>query len=184
MSLGKIYLGNLGWKKQREKHTILPLEKWGNLEFLERNSLILKACSEDLVYFKLCEPFVGSAFVYYWLRQDSARLILIGLSSRTVYYLDVPARQLYVAASLYRRMEDDPGLCRLTLIEYQDDLLVVYEGGILYLDSDLRCRWKVDHAFIDRIFTRIADGCAWYESEHEGMWGYRLTDGSQINPPI
>jgi hypothetical protein len=146
----------------------------------DRRELILRRIDGEAKYLHLCEPFIGSGHVYYWMDSDRRHVVLIGGAGRAAYCVDLADIRLYIAMNLYRRIDDDYGLYHVRFIGRDDGVLVVYEGGIFYLDADMRCRWKVDHQYIDRIFVGIDDEIARYESEHEGKWGYRLSDGERV----
>ena len=113
--------------------------------------------------------------------------VLLNWAGRDVYALDGNSRDIYICASLHRGSQDPH--TRTLLVEIGAELLIVYEYGLLLLDASRRVRWKVDHDYVDLLFVGVSDGAAWYESENEGRWGYRVVDGQRVErrlsrPPI
>jgi len=145
-----------------------------------RDRLVLHLPAGGVRVFELCEPFGASFDASYCVGEGGRHVLVVGSSGRAVYHVDAQADELFVAASLYRRTDEDYGLLRLKFVEADGRLLVVYEGGIACFGPNMRCRWKADHDYIDRFFVEVRDGVAWYESEHEGNWGYRMADGVRI----
>lgn len=145
-----------------------------------RDRLVLRTLAGGERVFELCEPFGASFDASYYVGEGGRHVLVVGSSGRAVYHVDAEAGELFVAASLYRRTDDDTGLLRLGFVEADGRLLVAYERGIFCLDPAFRCRWKVDHDYMDRFFEGVRGGVAWYESEHEGAWGYRLADGVRV----
>lgn len=94
--------------------------------------------------FELCEPFGASFDASYCVGEGGRHVLVVGSSARAVYHADAEAGELYMAASLYRRTDEDYGLLRPKFAEAGGRLLVVYEGGIACLDprAGMRGRWR------------------------------------------
>jgi hypothetical protein len=96
-----------------------------------------------------------------------------------VYILSLKDGIIIDEIKLNRNELDDSGMYRNDFIALENGCLLVYEGGIIRFDLEGKLLWQRKHNQIDKIFTSISNGYAWYESEFEGEWGYNLVDGAK-----
>lgn len=106
-------------------------------------------------------------------------------SGSSVYLLDLAEQSLKIVTNLNRSKFDfyNPGgVYHLALVQVDEDLLVIYEAGIVYLElkDRVNVRWSYQNQYLDWTFDKIEDGLVWYQSGQDERWGYRLADGKSI----
>lgn len=135
--------------------------------------------------FKASDLLTDSCLLYYAFDAPGERVVLINAEGSCVYLLSLEEQCLKIVTNLNRSRFDfyNPGgLYHLALVQVDEDLLVIYEGGIVYLElkDRLKVRWSYQHQYLDWAFDKIEDGLVWYQSGQDERWGYRLADGKCI----
>jgi hypothetical protein len=58
--------------------------------------------------------------------------------------------------------------------------VLIYEGGVVAIDSIGQVRWAVEHSSLDILYEGIEEDVIRFGSEFEGEWGYRWSDGAKV----
>ncbi|MGO8671781.1 MAG: hypothetical protein ACLQVD_10500 [Capsulimonadaceae bacterium] len=125
--------------------------------------------------------WANSSAIPYVIDPVIGRLLLLNWAGRHVYEMLIERGQLHCIADLYRTDDDDPCLFRASFVEGHNDLLFVYENGIICFNGAGEIRWRHDHSGnTDWCFREIRDGAAVYSCPWENGWAYRLSDGERI----
>jgi hypothetical protein len=81
--------------------------------------------------------------------------------------------------SLYRRF-DDTEYWTTKIIEDRRGIIIVYEGGVLAVDEDLKVRWHRKKFFND-VFVAAEDNVLKFVRDHDAPWSMRADDGTDIS---
>jgi hypothetical protein len=170
----------------------LSLDSWGHLHLVEGSILELEAQGIGTIHFRTQNGAGDNIVICYAWDRTNGRMIFAFEEGSYVYVLDIPELQLIKLTTLNRDYLNDPnqynpgGLYRMKMIETSSALLIIYEGGIICLDlgENIGIRWRRDHQYFDWFFDSVRANVVWYTSEHDGRWGYRLTDGTRLENNI
>ena len=137
--------------------------------------------------FKASDLLAEGYLVYYPFDALWERVVFLNVegSGSSVYLLDLAEQSLKIVTNLNRSKFDfyNPGgVYHLALVQVDEDLLVIYEAGIVYLElkDRVNVRWSYQNQYLDWTFDKIEDGLVWYQSGQDERWGYRLADGKSI----
>jgi hypothetical protein len=68
----------------------------------------------------------------------------------------------------------------MDLVPHDNDVIAVYELGVVFMDKGTSVRWKARFVQIDWFFDHVDDATIWFASEYGGNVGYRLQDGTKV----
>lgn len=162
------------------ENPIINLGQFGHLRFALNDGLYYES-NHVTRMLEIPNLVNHSYFIHYWYNVNSGIVLLCDSYGLEVIRIDIYAGRARVVAKLNRTCDDDSGVYRTEFIDLPSGCIFVYEGGIIAFNEKAEINWRVDHQYIDRLLVGVREGCAWYESEHEGTWGYRLVDGKKIN---
>jgi hypothetical protein len=109
----------------------------------------------------------------------SDKVLWLGAASYSLAVIDREGQLTLIA--LYRRARTDSAIFRQKFLEIEGRPLLIYEGGLIRFSTDGRQLWRINHDRMDWYFKEATDGKLWYESDHEGVWAYRLEDGLKVS---
>ena len=161
----------------------LDLGEWGALQVQRDHLLLLAPRGDRAVHLEAGRLLEKESYLHYALNPDLGRMMLADERGDGVYLLDLRSQELSLIAPLDRPYSStyfDAGMYRIEFVELEDGVLLVYEGGIMRLAWDGQLRWKHEHDHFWLSFTGVDSGIAWYRSEIDGEYGYRLEDGRRV----
>jgi hypothetical protein len=161
------------------RSSVLKLGNQGELYFLRGEGSLYHKFDDITKKFQLPDLVDESCFIDYWFNECLGVVLLCDSEGLKLFCLDL-LDERGQTIPLNRSEMDDSGVFRQQFVDSREGPLFVYEGGLISFNQKGAVRWRVDHQQMDRVFVGIRDACAWYESEYEGSWGYRLSDGKKV----
>ena len=153
----------------------VQLESFGSLEIDKGIISFVHNGDEVIKLVGSADLLESSSFIEYAFDPLSRNLFLVSWAGNNIYLSDAQSRDLRVIGQLDRNADDDAGLYRLSLVNYHDVLLIIYESGIFCFERGGELRWK-QHILRDWFFSEVNEEGVWYESEFDGKWRYSLED--------
>ncbi|WP_164928460.1 hypothetical protein [Gloeobacter violaceus] len=158
----------------------ISFEGHGYLDFGWRDACVTFYPEQDLpIDYKHSSLLTGSMFIDFWKSGDSRYGILLNHTGKDVYHFDAVAKKLTIAIQLNREECDDFGLYYTKFEPVYEDILLIYEKGVVLLDKEGSVCWFKDHHKLDYHFRGVYHRYIWFESEYKGKWKYAVSNGAE-----
>jgi hypothetical protein len=122
----------------------------------------------------------GSAYSKAAICHASRVAIVASHYSPEVYQLDSwsPPRAALVLE--LPRQSDEAGLRRLYLVPSEEDLLIIYELGLVYMTRCRHVRWHQVHGHFEWAFAAVSEGAVHFEDQDDQVIKFRTADGHRL----